>query len=141
MANDILVTHDFAVPAERVFAALDDHASMGRWMGGKITLAKRSADGGVGTVRRIHLGVTAIDEEIVERQVPARIVYRIVAGVPFLKHHRGEVHVESRGPTSSQVRWHVDFQSRLPGVSGVLLPGLGAALKQGLKRLERQLRA
>lgn len=139
MPNDITIAHDFSAAPELVFAALDDHANMGSWMGGKVTLAKRAADGGVGTVRRIHLGPTNIDEEVIERQVPSRIVYRISRGVPFLRHHRGEIHVQSDGKGGTRVRWNVAFESKVPGVSGPFRSGLGFVLKQGLKRLDRRL--
>lgn len=139
MPNDITIAHDFSAAPELVFAALDDHANMGSWLGGKVTVAKRAADGGVGTVRRIHLGPTNFDEEVVERQVPSRIVYRISRGVPFLRHHRGEIHVQPNGKGGAHVRWNVAFESKLPGVSGPFRSGLGFVLKQGLRRLERRL--
>ena len=139
MPNDITIAHDFSVAPELVFAALDDHANMGSWLGGKVTLAKRAADGGVGTVRRIHLGVTHFDEEVIERQVPSRIVYRISRGIPFLRHHRGEISVEPHGQGGTRVRWNVAFESTIPGVSGPFRSGLGLVLKQGLRRLDRRL--
>lgn len=139
MPNDITIAHDFSAAPELVFAALDDHANMGRWLGPKVTVAKHVADGGVGTVRRIHLGPTNFDEEVLERQVPSRIVYRISRGVPFLRHHRGEIHVAPNGKGGAQVRWNVAFESTLPGVSGPFRSGLGFVLKQGLRRLDRRL--
>jgi uncharacterized protein YndB with AHSA1/START domain len=138
--NDITIAHEFSSAApELVFAALDDHANMGSWLGGKVTVPQRAPDGGVGTVRRIHLGVTNFDEEVLEREVPSRIVYRISRGVPFLKHHRGEITVEPDGKGGARVRWTVAFESTLPGVSGAFRSGLGLVLKQGLRRLERRL--
>ena len=61
MSRPIVVTHTFNVPAERLFAALDDHANMGRWLGTKIDLIKSPPDKGVGSVRRLHLGLQTID--------------------------------------------------------------------------------
>jgi uncharacterized protein YndB with AHSA1/START domain len=137
--NDITIDHDFSSAPALVFAALDDHANMGSWLGGKITVARRAVDGGVGTVRRIHLGLTHFDEEVVEREVPSRIVYRISRGVPFLRHHRGVISVEPNGKGGARVRWNVAFESTLPGVSGPFRSGLGLVLKQGLRRLDRKL--
>jgi uncharacterized protein YndB with AHSA1/START domain len=137
--NDITITHDFSVAPARVFGALDDHANMGSWLGGKITVAKSRPDGGVGTVRRIHLGPAHFDEEVIEREVPSRIVYRITAGVPLLRHHRGEIRVEANGHGGSRVRWNVALETKVPGLSAPLRSGLGVVLKQGLKRLEKKL--
>ncbi len=138
MSNEITIAQDFSVSPERVFAALDDHANMGRWLGGKITVHKRVPDGGVGTVRRVHLGLTHFDEEVTERQVPSRIVYRISRGVPFLKHHRGELRVEPKGD-GARVQWNVALESKLPLLSVLIRSGLSVVLGQGLKRLARQL--
>jgi len=137
--KDIHLSHEFGSSRERVFGALDDHASMGAWLGNPVSIIKRADDGGVGTIRRIHTGVTSLDEEIVEREVPSRIVYRIVAGLPFLVHHRGEITVEPVSDTRSVVRWHVELDTKLPGMSALLGFAVGQALKRGLARLDRQL--
>jgi len=137
--KDIHLTHEFNASRERVFGALNDHERMGSWLGSTVSVVKRAPDGGVGTVRRIHTGVTKLDEEIVECEVPSRLVYRIVAGLPFLAHHRGEVTVEAMGDQRSVVRWHVELDTRLPGMTEVLAFAVGGALKRGLERLNRQL--
>lgn len=139
MGKDIRLSHEFAASRERVFGALDDHANMGSWLGTPVSIIKRMDDGGVGTIRRIDAGVVKFDEEIVERDVPSRIVYRIVAGLPFLAHHRGEITIDSVGDNHSVVRWHVQLDLKLPGVSTLLGFALGHALKRGLARLDRQL--
>jgi len=137
--KDIHLSHEFAASRERVFGALDDHANMGSWLGNPVSVVKRMDDGGVGTIRRIDAGVTKLDEEIVEREVPSRLVYRIVAGLPFLAYHRGEITIEPKGDHGSVVRWHVELDTKVPGMSALLGFAVGQALKRGLKRLDRQL--
>ncbi len=137
--KDVHLIHEFNASQERVFSALDDHANMGRWLGSAVSIVKKVDDGGVGTVRRIDAGVTKLDEEIIEREVPSRLVYRIVSGVPFLAHHRGEITVDSIGDSRSVVRWHVELDIKLPGLSQLLAFAVGGALKRGLERLDRQL--
>jgi uncharacterized protein YndB with AHSA1/START domain len=137
-SDAIHVSQEFTVSPERVFAALNDHANMGRWLGGHITVVKPAPDGGVGTVRRVHIGPAHFDEEVIEREIPTRLVYRITAGVPFLRHHRGEIKVEPKG-TGSRVTWDVAFVSKLPGMSAPIRAGLGLVLRQGLKKLAKQL--
>jgi uncharacterized protein YndB with AHSA1/START domain len=137
--NDITLAHDFKASPASVFAALDDHANMGSWLGGKITVAKHAPDGGVGTVRRVHLGPMNFDEEVIEREVPGRIVYRITRGVPFLRHHRGEIQVAPNGSGGAHVSWNVALELKVPGLSGAIRSGLGLVIKQGLRRLDRKL--
>lgn len=139
MRKDIHLTHEFNSSRERVFDALNDHEHMGSWLGSAVSVVKRGPEGGVGTVRRIHTGVTKLDEEIVECQVPSRLVYRIIAGLPFLSHHRGEVTVDAIGEGRSVVRWHVELDTKLPGMTQVLAFAVGGAIKRGLERLDRQL--
>ena len=135
----VVLNQDFPFSADRVFAALDDHANKGRWLGTKVSLLKRAPDGGVGTVRRIHAGPVVVDEEVVEREVPARLVYRIITRLPGLSHHRGEILVAARGPARSSVRWEVEVESPLPGVAALMLGTVRFALSRGLKRLSREL--
>jgi uncharacterized protein YndB with AHSA1/START domain len=135
----VVLTQTFETTPDRVFAALDDHANMGRWLGPRVSLLKRAPDGGVGTVRRVHALLAHVDEEVVEREVPSRLVYRIVGGVPGVSHHRGEIRVMPQGAHHSQVRWEVELESRLPGYAALMLGSVRLALGLGLKRLSRQL--
>jgi uncharacterized protein YndB with AHSA1/START domain len=137
--KDIIITHDFAVPAERVFAALDDHANMGRWLGTRVSVVKSGQDGGVGTVRRIHTPLVPVDEEVIERTAPYYLVYRIVRGVPGLRFHRGEIRVEPRCDGHSWVHWRVQFEARSQALTSLILPIIGFALGRGLHKLEGQL--
>lgn len=138
---DILLLHDFASPIERVFAAFDDHANMGRWLGSRISMPHVAADGGVGTVRRIHGPLGYIDEEIVERTPPSRIVYRIINRVPGVRSHQGEVTLIAAGPEQTRVQWYVRIESHVPGVDQVILRVVRFALARGMRELARQLSA
>lgn len=139
MPKEIRLVRDFSSPAERVFAALDDHENMGRWLGPRFSIVKRAADGGVGTVRRVHNPLFPIDEEILEREVPSRLVYKIIRGAPGVSYHRGEIRVEPQGQSKSRVTWHIEVDSPLPGFASLLLRGLSVALRRGLKKLDAQL--
>jgi uncharacterized protein YndB with AHSA1/START domain len=139
MSRPILVTHTFNVPAERLFAALDDNANMGRWMGARIDLITSPPDKGVGTVRRLHMGLQKIDEQILEREVPKRIVYKIVRGLFPLSYHRGEINVTSLGPQRSSVEWKIDLESKIPGLVALLRAGLGRGIHRGLVTLAGEL--
>jgi uncharacterized protein YndB with AHSA1/START domain len=139
MSRPIVVTRTFDVPAERLFAALDDNSTMGRWLGVKIDLIKSPPDRGVGSVRRLHIGLQKIDEEIQEREVPTRIVYRIVRGLFPLSYHRGEINVTPLGPQRSSVEWKIELESKIPFLGSIVRAGLGRGIERGLGKLAGQL--
>jgi hypothetical protein len=139
MSRPILVTRTFQVPAERLFAALDDNSTMGRWLGVKVDLITSPPDKGVGTVRRLHIGLQKIDEQIFEREVPRRIVYKIVRGLFPLSHHRGEINVTSLGPQQSNAEWRIELESKIPGLGALVRAGLGFGIQRALGKLAGQL--
>ena len=135
------IQKELSASAERAFAALDDHERMGSWLDASITVEKRVPDGGVGTVRRIAIGPLSFDEEIVAREAPRRIAYRIVRGLPALRHHFGEVSIDPVDEGRCIVHWRIDIESTLPGVSTLMALSLKPALARGLGKLDAQLRA
>lgn len=131
--------HEFSTSIERVFEAMNDQANMGKWLGAKIELIKPSTSGGLGAVRRLHLGVATIDEEIVECVAPTHIVYKIVRGLFPLSYHRGEINLTSITPTQCNVVWQIELDSKVPLLASLVRLGLKAAIQTGLKRLDKQL--
>lgn len=139
MPTPIVMSRELSSSAERVFAALDDHANMGKWLGAKIELIKPATQGGVGAVRRLHLGPSKIDEEIIECVAPTRIVYRIVRGLFPLSYHRGEINVTALTSTRCNVVWQIELDSKIPLLAAIVRAALKAAINTGLKRLDKQL--
>jgi Polyketide cyclase / dehydrase and lipid transport len=139
MTTPITMKHTFSSSAERVFAALNDHDNMGRWLGAKIKLIKPSTHGGVGAVRRLYLGVSTLDEEVIECVEPTRIVYTIVRGLFPLSYHRGEIHVTAVSDASCEVVWTIAIDSKIPLIAPIVRAALKLAIQAGLKRLDGQL--
>jgi hypothetical protein len=139
MTTPIVMTREFQFSAEHVFAALDDHANMGKWLGARIDLIKPAGEDGIGAVRRLHLGPSKIDEQVFERVVPSRIVYKIVRGLFPLSHHRGEINVTALGPDACRVVWQIEIESKIPLLVHAVRGGLKAGINTGLKRLEKYL--
>jgi uncharacterized protein YndB with AHSA1/START domain len=137
--REITVTHDFAAPVERVFAALADQDGMGAWMRARISVPTRGADGLVGTVRRIHLGPTSFDERIIACEPPGFIAYQIVTPLPLLRRHRGEMRVEAQGEGRTRLTWHIVMELEPAIIGALVLKPLGLTLKRGLTRLSEQL--
>ncbi|UJR80368.1 SRPBCC family protein [Sandaracinus amylolyticus] len=145
MSQDrIVFTQEIAASPDQVWAAINDHEGMSRWMDARVTVLARREGTGVGTVRRIRArGVVTIDEEVVYADAPAegrngRLVYRIVRGVP-VSFHRGEMIVEKLGEHSTRLTWDIVLASPIPGLARVAGLALRPAIRGGLRKLSRQL--
>lgn len=131
--RDVTLELDFAVPPERLWGALTDHASMGKWTGADVRLVARGDERGVGAVRRVRVGPAAIDEEVVYADAPRRLVYRIVRG-GGVSHHRGEILIEPSA-TGSHLTWHIRMITPVPGMSRLMARGVRTAIGRGLLEL------
>jgi uncharacterized protein YndB with AHSA1/START domain len=135
----IKLSKDFDLPAEQLFDALADQGGMGRWMGVRISVPVRGAEGLVGTVRRIHLGLVSFDEEITHAERPHSLRYRVIRGVPLLRHHRGELVIAPLSATQSRLTWTVELSLAVPLLASLSLQSLAATLRRALGRLQTQL--
>jgi uncharacterized protein YndB with AHSA1/START domain len=131
--RDLTLELAFAVPPSRLWEAVTDHASMSKWTGADVRLVARGDERGVGAVRRIRVGPTSVDEEVVYADAPRRLVYRVVRG-GGLSHHRGEVLIEPTS-TGSHLTWNIRMVSPVPGLSRVLSRTLRLAFGRGLVEL------
>ena len=99
-----------------------DHVSWTRWAGlGTVSLA-RTGDpppNGVGCVRAISRGGFKVLEEVVSFDPPERMTYRVVGGMFPVKDHLGEVVFEEDGG-GTLVTWSCEFNSKIPGLGGLL---------------------
>lgn len=131
--RDLTLELDFAVSPERLWAALVDHEAMSKWTGARVRLIVRGDERGVGAVRRVRIGATSVDEEVVYADAPRRLVYRVVRGA-MLSHHRGEVLIEPRG-AGSHLTWNIRMATPVPGLSRALSGVVGLAMGRGLREL------
>jgi hypothetical protein len=143
--HGVRVDHELGASPDRVWAAITDHEGMGRWLDARVSLLARSANGGVGTVRRVHARGLRIDEEVVYADAPVgdrpgRLVYRIVRGLP-VRFHRGEMLVERVGDGRSRLTWDVVLSSAVPGLARASAFALRPALARGLRNLDALLSA
>jgi uncharacterized protein YndB with AHSA1/START domain len=136
--SETKIVREFSVPPERLFDALADQDAMGSWMGAKISVPVRGANGLVGTVRRIHAGRVTLDERIVASEAPRFMAYELVPPVPLLKRHRGELRVESLAGGRSRVTWNILLELRF-GLDALLLRVLNRSIDAALGRLQRRL--
>jgi uncharacterized protein YndB with AHSA1/START domain len=124
---------DFAVPPQRLWDAITDHEGMSKWAGAPVRLIARGDADGVGAVRRIRVGPSSLDEEVIYADAPRRLVYRIVRGAP-VRFHRGEMLVT---PTDrgSKLTWKIMLASDVPGFARITTRTLNLALTRGLRTL------
>lgn len=119
-------------PIDRVWAALNDHERMGRWIGAdrfEVTKHGTPDSAGYGAERLLVTQGRNVLQQVT-RVIPRRhIGYRAIAGTPF-SYHNGTVDLrESKGRT--QVDWRIRFQTGRtlgPLVSAQLRKGIGEML-------------
>lgn len=124
----------YPVPPEILWGIVTDHEGMSRWLGADVRVVAASAEGGVGTVRRISAGPLRIDEEVVAWDPPRRMVYRIVRGLP-LRYHRGEVRVAPWGDGESELAWEITIASGIPKLADAIATLLRRRINRGLRTL------
>jgi uncharacterized protein YndB with AHSA1/START domain len=124
---------DFDLPVDRVFAYLAEHENLGPLFGARIT---RVRDGdqvrnGVGSVRRLRIGLLPGFEETVTGFVPGeRIEYRITRGSPLRDHH-GAMAFSPR-PAGTHLHYVIEFAGAVPGVAPAVAAGLNRSVPRGL---------
>lgn len=133
--HTVEVVHASARPVHELFAELSDHERLSRVLGVPV---RRVRDGegdpnGVGSVRRMGLGLLRLEETVTAIEPQRSIEYRITRGAGPVRNHRGRLEFASVG-TGSRVTWTIDYDS-LPIVGGALRRLLSRALERGLGKL------
>ena len=122
-----------SVPA--LFAELADHDRLRRVFGVPV---RRIRDGegdlnGVGSVRRMGVGLLKLEETVTALQPDRSIEYRITRGGGPVRNHRGRLEFSSVGG-GARVIWTIDYDS-LPIVGTALQAVLSRVIKRGLGKL------
>lgn len=108
---------------DQVWATLSNHAGMSRWSPGITVTMERGGDvehNGVGAIRRVAgMGLT-IREEVTTFDVPRRLAYRALSGMP-LRDYEGSVTVRPRnGVPGSHITWEISTSSESLMARGLL---------------------
>ena len=134
----IEITHDFALPVERVYAFLSEHENLGPLFGARISRVRDgdTSRNGTGSVRRLNVGPLPAFEETVTKAVPDELVeYRITKGPTPLRHHRGEMRF-STTPSGSRLVYVIEFGAVLPLLDKVIAVGLERNIRKGLATVD-----
>ncbi|MCW2613491.1 MAG: hypothetical protein JWN08_485 [Frankiales bacterium] len=133
----IEITHDFALPVERVYAFLSEHENLGPLFGARISRVRDgdSSRNGTGSVRSLKVGPLPAFEETVTRAVTDELVeYRITKGSP-LKDHRGEMRFAPKG-SGSTLTYVIEFGAAVPLVDVLVKAGLERNVRKGLRTVD-----
>lgn len=135
----ISVTHEYALPVERVYPYLAEHEHLGPLFAP--IRVERLNDGvssrnGVGSARTLSFwGAGKFVETVIEAVENELIVYRITKGSP-LKDHRGEMRFSPTATGGTRLQYDIVFGSKLPGLDRLLKPALERTLRKGLPTVE-----
>lgn len=127
-------------PLERVWAALNDHSGMARWIGADEFFVVKPGvpdEAGHGAERVLVTQGREVVQQVTRISPPKRINYRAIAGTPFA-YHNGVVEVHDLG-ARTRVDWSIRFRTRprflADAVQAQLNVGIHEMLNSALKRL------
>jgi uncharacterized protein YndB with AHSA1/START domain len=136
------LTRDVGAPPSTVWALLTDPPRMNAWSSARIEPID-PGDGdrmdGVGALRRVitpGLASARLVEVVQTSEPGARFVYRVFAGAPALRAHRGEITLAPLD-AGTRVRWRVQMSFAVPGLERVARSSIGPELARSLDALAR----
>ena len=135
----VAVSKWIEAPPQAVWDLYTDHVSWQRWARlGSVRLTEVGSPerDGAGCVREIsRLGFRVL-EQVEAFEPPTRMTYRVVGGMFPVRNHLGLVEFSAEG-TGTRVDWSCEFESTIPGVSGVLRLIINKTFTDVLDRLSR----
>ncbi len=137
----VRVVQEFTKPVDRVFEYLAEHENLQGLFGpAKVKRLNDGTDGtrnGIGSARELKIGPLPSFVETVTAVVPnERIEYTITAGSSPIKDHYGTMLFSSTPSGGSKLEYTIAFNSKLPGMAGVIAGGLKKNLSDGLKKVD-----
>ena len=133
--HTVEVVHASDRPVHELFAELADHERLRRVFGVPVRRIRdgESEPNGVGSVRRMGVGLLKLEETVTAIDPDRSIEYRITRGGGPVRNHRGRLEFARVG-NGSRVIWTIDYDS-LPIVGTALRKVLTRVLERGLGKL------
>lgn len=136
------ITETIALPIDRAFELLADHANYHRFPG--ITRSELLQEGtptpnGLGAVRRIALRNVVLDEEITAFESPKQMSYRIIASKPVKVVHQGGRIEMTAVPEGTRIRWRSTFKLKIPLVGWIVTRRAARQFERGFREVLRSL--
>ena len=142
MMQTIDITETIALPIDRAFELLADHANYHRFPGiTRSELLKKGApsSNGVDAVRRVALGNVVLDEEITGYAPPEKLAYRIIASKPVKVVHEGGVIELTEVPEGTRIRWRSTFKLKIPLIGWLVTRRAARQFERGFRAVLRSL--
>ncbi len=133
----ISITQDFPQPLDTLFSFLGKHENLGTVFGVPVRRVVDAPDkdnpDGLGSVRRLKIGLLSIEETIITFEKNRLIEYRVTRG-GGLKHHLGVMRFSGQ-KGGSTLDYTIEIESKLPFATLPLKLGLEAGIRRGLHKL------
>ena len=132
-------TAQSTAPVDQVWALLADVTTWtdwGRWSDATIEQPGTDTPGGVGAIRRFHVGRTTTRERVVAMEAPRRMSYELLSGLPIRKYH-ADVTLSPAPGGATDIRWHSEFEGLAPVQGGLMRMFLGRFIADCARRVAR----
>lgn len=132
------ITETIALPIERAFELLTDHANYHRFPGiTRSGLLKEGepAPNGLGAIRRVALGGAVLDEEITDYEAPKRMAYRVIASKPVKVEHEGGLIELTAVPEGTRIRWRSTFKLKVPLIGWFVTRRAARQFEHGFRKV------
>ena len=136
------ITETIALPIDRVFDLLADHANYNRFPGitrSELLKEGEPAPNGLGAVRRVGLGDVVLDEEITGFEPPNRLAYQVIASRPIQVEHEGGVIELTTVPEGTEIRWRSTFKLKIPLIGWFVTRRAAKQFERGFRDVLRSL--
>lgn len=134
-----------AATIQRVWERFVDHAGAAEWLSlasSKLTRPGAPDPNGVGAVRAYRRGRLLLVEEVTRFDAPRALDYRLLSGLPWVKHHLGQCRLAEQDG-GVRLTWDVDLTFAPASPTWLVTPlvarDLRKSLEAGLARLKAML--
>lgn len=129
----------FSVPREKVFALFADHKQFGKLLGAPVKRIMDSSDAdpnGIGSVRKIGIGLLGVEETIIGFEPDSLIEYTITSLSPLRNHH-GRIRFADTKEGQTRVNYTITFEEAIPFTGKLVHAALDKAIRKGIRRVPK----
>jgi hypothetical protein len=120
----------------RLLADVTTWTDWGAWTRAELLREGSPPPGGVHAVKRVRIRGTTVTEEVTVFEPPARLGYELRSGLPLRGYHAEVTLTEAPGG-GTDLRWHSEFEARIPGTRGLNRRLLQRFTADAVERLAR----
>jgi len=128
-----------SAPRERVWRLVADAggwSDWGPWTSAEVLREGTPPPGGLHAVKRLKTFPTTVVEEVTVFDPPTRLGYEMRSGLP-LRGYQAEITLSDAGDGGTDIRWHTEFEPKLPGTGGLYRRVLSRFTARAVERLAR----